>query len=36
MQAKTLENQTAKVVLINTVGELIDREIHAETLELIA
>ncbi len=35
MQTETLENQDALVAPINTVAELIDREIHAKTLEQI-
>ncbi len=35
MQTETLENQDAKVAPINDVAELIDREIHAKTLEQI-
>ena len=35
MQTQTLENQTAKVAPINDVAELIDREVHAKTLEQI-
>ncbi|MDQ3132117.1 MAG: hypothetical protein M3Q99_15325 [Acidobacteriota bacterium] len=35
MQIQTLENPDAKVVPINDVAELIDREIHAKTLEQI-
>ncbi len=35
MQTETLEKTTAKIVPINDVAELIDREIHAKTLEQI-
>ena len=35
MQTETLEKSTAKPVPINDVAELIDREIHAKTLEQI-
>ncbi len=35
MQTKTLEKPTAKVQPYNEVAELIDREIHAKTLEQI-
>jgi hypothetical protein len=35
MQTETLENQTAKVAPVNAVAELIDREVHAKTLEQI-
>ena len=35
MQTETLEKTTAKIVPINEVAELIDREIHAKTLEQI-
>jgi hypothetical protein len=35
MQTETLENQGAFVAPINEVAELIDREIHAKTLEQI-
>ena len=35
MQSETLENPSVKVVPVNDVAELIDREIHAKTLEQI-
>lgn len=35
MQTETLEKTTAKIVPINDVAELIDREVHAKTLEQI-
>ncbi len=35
MQTETLEKTNAKIVPINDVAELIDREIHAKTLEQI-
>ena len=35
MQPQTLENPNVKVVPVNDVAELIDREIHAKTLEQI-
>ena len=35
MQTETLEKSTAKVQPYNDVAELIDREIHAKTLEKI-
>lgn len=35
MQTETLEKPTAKVAPVNDVAELIDRKIHAKTLEQI-
>jgi len=35
MQSETLENPSAKIVPVNDVAELIDREIHAKTLAQI-
>ncbi len=35
MQIQTLENPTPKITPVNDVAELIDREIHAKTLEQI-
>lgn len=35
MQTETLEKTTAKVAPVNDVAELIDREVHAKTLEQI-
>lgn len=35
MQTETLEETTAKVAPVNDVAELIDREVHAKTLEQI-
>lgn len=35
MQTETLENPTVKVAPVNDVAKLIDREIHAKTLEQI-